>query len=130
MSVTYRLWFTPDASSAELQRFARRLGEWMAQESGLMITHIFTKAVRRRKTICRVAATTNAVGVGVARVMRVESSTMPGNPGWDIATTFFMSNSSSLTRHGGAGYGDDGVGNGIMVRETIRRLQSGRSSQE
>jgi hypothetical protein len=33
MAATYRLWFTPDISAAELQRFARRLGEWMAQQS-------------------------------------------------------------------------------------------------
>jgi hypothetical protein len=31
--VTFRLLFTPDISSAELQRFARRLGDWMAQRS-------------------------------------------------------------------------------------------------
>jgi hypothetical protein len=35
MAVTYTLRFTPDISSAELQRFARRLGEWMAQRSEL-----------------------------------------------------------------------------------------------
>ena len=33
MAVTYRVLFTPDVSSAELRRFIRRLGEWMAQQS-------------------------------------------------------------------------------------------------
>src|ERR1700685_4354224 len=33
MAVTYRLWFTPDISTAELRRFAGRLGEWMAEQS-------------------------------------------------------------------------------------------------
>jgi len=35
MAVTYTLRFTPDISSAELRRFAQRLGEWMAQQSEL-----------------------------------------------------------------------------------------------